>query len=657
MATTNKRNKDMNTPTYTSDNIQVLEGLEAVRQRPSMYIGNVGEGGLHHLVYEVVDNSMDEALAGYCDKVVITIYKDNSISVLDNGRGIPTEIHKETGLSAIEVVLTKLHAGGKFNNDSYKTSGGLHGVGISVVNALSKYTKVCVFKGKEQYSQEYEKGLPISRVVKALRNKKEFNEIKTGTYVYFKPDDTIFDTTVYNVETLADRFKELSLLNPKVHITLRDERTGVEKEFYSDNGLIDFFTDYNKSLKSDEKPIIDVIRATTELDEVYIDFTMQYNTTYKKEGHSFVNNIRTIEGGTHVTGFRSALLRVFKYFVGELKMHLNFNSDDIQEGLVYIISLRMKDPQFEGQTKTKLGNSYIKPLVDKVVYDNLLEYFEFHPEQLKLVFNKIKVSAKSREAASKARDLARAKLKVIEVDSVGVLPGKLADCQSNDPSECEIYFVEGESAGGSAKQARDRRFQAILPLRGKVLNVEGMNLRRVLQNEEIKNIITALGTGIGENFNQNKLRYHKIVIMTDADVDGAHIRSLLLTLIFRQMPELIMDGFVYIAQPPLYKVESGKSHWYVKDAQELPDLLRTLKKDKDQVRIQRYKGLGEMAPQQLWETTMDPVNRTMLKVKIEDAIGTDHLFSVLMGDDVEPRRNFIYQHALSDEVKFEALDI
>jgi DNA gyrase subunit B len=674
---------------YNQDSIKVLEGLEAVRQRPSMYIGNIGIGGLHHLVYEVVDNSMDEALAGYCTQIQVKIHPDNSISVLDNGRGIPTGQH-QSGLPALEVVLTKLHAGGKFDNDAYKTSGGLHGVGISVVNALSSRLDVRVFTPKAICKQSFSRGDKTGEMT-TDKLPKNIEGGGTGTWVHFWPDHEIFKETEYNYDTLLARFRELTFLNPGVRIEMEDLRCDppTKEVLLAENGLSDFINWANKG-----QGIHQPIRLTTTKDEVYIDVVIQYNTSYAEKVYSFVNNINTIEGGTHLSGFKAALTKaVNQYATDNLPKNLantKISGEDVREGLTAIVSLRIKNPQFEGQTKTKLGNSDIHGIVSSLVLERLTVFFEENPGEAKKILMKSVEAAKGREAAKKARELSRSKSQ-FNGNDVATLPGKLADCQSNDPRERELYLCEGDSASGSAKQGRDRRFQAILPLKGKILNVERARLSKILQNEEIGNIITALGTGIGEDeFDPTKCKYHKIIIMADADVDGSHIRTLILTFFYRQMPELIMNGYLYIAQPPLFKIGKGSGERYLKNEEEYEawvmergcslvkikvgnsiltgqDLLEHLLSDKnhkcemtkadlrDHVRlqgrsgipVQRYKGLGEMNPEQLWETTMDPKNRTLVRVVLEDAAYTDELFSILMGEEVEPRRDFIYEHALN----------
>jgi len=620
---------------YSAKNIQVLEGLAAVRKRPAMYIGSTDFNGLHHLVYEIVDNAIDESLAGYCDNILVTIKDDNSIEVIDNGRGIPTDIHPGYKISALEVVLTKLHAGGKFDNDSYKVSGGLHGVGVSVVNALSKKLKAEVFRNNKSYNQSYEKGIPVSEVKSGGSTKKK------GTRIHFYPDDEIFDTIEYNFDILAKRLRELAFLNAGVKIILRDERKkGKEHVFHFEGGLISFveyLTDKKSCL------IKNPIYFHSKKDDIDIEVSLQYTDSYSETFFTFANNINTKEGGTHLAGFKSALTRVLNDVLKKGKFDkkiLQLSGDDVREGLVGVISVKLSEPQFEGQTKMKLGNGEVKGIVESLTNENLGLYFEENPQDAKKIIDKCLQSSRARMAAKKARDLTRRK-NALENNT---LPGKLADCSEKKAELSEIYIVEGDSAGGSAKQGRDRQFQAILPLKGKILNVEKSRLDKILSNEEIKTIITALGTGIGSSvFNIEKLRYHKIIIMTDADVDGAHIRTLILTFFFRYMHELIEKGYVYIAQPPLYNIKHGKNSTYVYDEDEKNKLLETIKDTK--YSIQRYKGLGEMNPDQLWETTMNPEKRTMLKINIDDDVEAQEIFSVLMGDVVEPRRKFIEDNA------------
>ena len=620
---------------YGANQIQILEGLEAVRKRPGMYIGSTSARGLHHLVYEVVDNSIDEALAGYCTHVEVTIHKDNSITVTDNGRGIPVDMH-ESGKPAVEVVLTVLHAGGKFGGSGYKVSGGLHGVGVSVVNALSTSMDVKVKRDGKVYEISFAKGVtkePLHVVGETA---------ETGTYVHFLPDAEIFDETVYDYDTLRHRLRELSFLNRGITITLTDERgEEVRKEvFYFEGGISSFVEHLNRN-----KEVInpEPVYFNGTKDTTVVEIALQYNTSYSENIYSFVNNINTEEGGTHLAGFKSALTRAANDFArrqGIIKNNDdNLQGEDIREGLTCVISIKLREPQFEGQTKTKLGNSEVRGIVDSIVTEGLSEYFEENPAISKKIIEKSIMASRAREAARKARELTRRK-NALEVSS---LPGKLADCSVKDPEQAEIYLVEGDSAGGSAKQGRDRRFQAILPLRGKILNVEKARLDKVLNNEEIRTMITAFGSGIGEEFDITKRRYGKIIIMTDADVDGAHIRTLLLTFFYRYMKPLIENGHVYIAQPPLYQIRKGRSHWYTYSDEELADKLDEI--GRDGITVQRYKGLGEMNPEQLWETTMDPEKRTVLQVNLREAEEADAIFTVLMGDKVEPRRRFIEEHA------------
>ncbi|WP_302166211.1 DNA topoisomerase (ATP-hydrolyzing) subunit B [Mitsuokella multacida] len=620
---------------YGAEQIQILEGLEAVRMRPGMYIGSTSERGLHHLVYEVVDNSIDEALAGYCDHIDVTIHKDNSITVVDNGRGIPVDMH-ESGKPAVEVVLTVLHAGGKFGGDGYKVSGGLHGVGVSVVNALSTSMEVQVKRDGKIYEIAFERGVttkPLTVVGTTT---------ETGTRVHFVPDPEIFSVTTYSYETLRHRLRELSFLNHGITIGLHDERVEPvrSEQFHFDGGISSFVEHLNR-----KKEVLnpEPIYFNGVKDDTVVEIAMQYNDSYQENIYSFVNNINTEEGGMHLAGFKLALTRAANDFArkqGILKdKDSNLSGDDVREGLTCVISLKIREPQFEGQTKTKLGNSEVRGIVDSIVTEGLSEYFDENPAITKRIIDKAIMAARAREAARKARELTRRK-NALEVSS---LPGKLADCSVKDPEQAEIYLVEGDSAGGSAKQGRDRRFQAILPLRGKILNVEKARLDKIFANAEIRTMITAFGTGISEDFDLSKRRYGKIIIMTDADVDGAHIRTLLLTFLYRYMKPLIEHGHVYIAQPPLYQIRKGKKHWYTYSDDELSKKLDEV--GRDGVTVQRYKGLGEMNPEQLWETTMDPEGRTMLRVEMEDAEEADELFTILMGDKVEPRRQFIEENA------------
>lgn len=620
---------------YGANQIQILEGLEAVRKRPGMYIGSTSARGLHHLVYEVVDNSIDEALAGYCTHIEVTIHKDNSITVTDNGRGIPVDMH-ESGKPAVEVVLTVLHAGGKFGGSGYKVSGGLHGVGVSVVNALSTNMEVKVKRDGKIHEITFEKGV-TKEPLKVVGQTDE-----TGTLVHFVPDAEIFDETVYDYDTLRHRLRELSFLNRGITIILTDERPEEVRQetFYFEGGISSFVEHLNRN-----KEVInpEPVYFNGTKDTTVVEIALQYNTSYSENIYSFVNNINTEEGGTHLAGFKSALTRAANDFArrqGIIKNNEdNLVGEDIREGLTCVISIKLREPQFEGQTKTKLGNSEVRGIVDSIVSEGLSEYFEENPVISKKIIEKSIMASRAREAARKARELTRRK-NALEVSS---LPGKLADCSVKDPEQAEIYLVEGDSAGGSAKQGRDRRFQAILPLRGKILNVEKARLDKILNNEEIRTMITAFGSGIGSEFDITKRRYGKIIIMTDADVDGAHIRTLLLTFLYRYMRPLIENGHVYIAQPPLYQIRKGRSHWYTYSDEELAQKLDEI--GRDGITVQRYKGLGEMNPEQLWETTMDPEKRTVLQVHLREAEEADSIFTILMGDKVEPRRRFIEEHA------------
>ena len=621
---------------YDANQIQVLEGLEAVRIRPGMYIGSTSERGLHHLVYEVVDNSIDAALAGYCNHVEVTIHRDNSITVVDNGRGIPVDMH-ESGKPAVEVVLTVLHAGGKFGDGGYKVSGGLHGVGVSVVNALSTSMEVEVMRDGSRYEIEFSRG----EVTKPLT--KIGDAEQTGTKVHFLPDADIFTETVYKYEILRHRLRELAFLNPSITIVLTDERGEEPKsETFHFDGGIKSFVEHLGSKKEKINP--DVIYFNGTKDDIIVEIALQYNESYQETIYSFVNNINTEEGGTHMAGLKLALTRSANDYARKLNVlkekDENLTGEDIREGLVCVISLKVPDPQFEGQTKTKLGNSEARGIVDSIVTEGLNEYFEENPVVTKRILEKSVLAARARVAARKARELTRRK-NALELN-LG-LPGKLADCSVKDPEQAEIYLVEGDSAGGSAKQGRDRRFQAILPLRGKILNVEKARLDKIFANAEIRTMITAFGSGISEDFDLAKSRYGKIIIMTDADVDGAHIRTLLLTFFYRYMRPLIEHGRVYIAQPPLYQIRKGQKHWYTFSDEELAEKLNEI--GRDNINVQRYKGLGEMNPEQLWETTMDPETRTMLRVDLQDAEEADELFTILMGEKVEPRRQFIEENA------------
>ena len=622
---------------YSADQIQVLEGLDPVRKRPGMYIGSTSLRGLHQIVYEVVDNSIDEALAGFCDTIEVTINKDNSIKVVDNGRGIPADIHPQTGKSTIETVLTVLHAGGKFGGGGYKVSGGLHGVGVSVVNALSEYLEIMVKRDGNLYYQKYERGNPIKDVEVIDKSH------DTGTTIIFKPDKEIFDEVVYKYEILEHRLRELAFLNKGIKITLKDEREEEIKEntFHYDGGINEFVKYLNKKREVLHKKII---YFETEREGTIVEVAMQYTDSYTENIFTFANNINTQEGGTHLSGFRSALTRIVNEYArknGILKeKDENLQGEDIREGLTAIISIKLFEPQFEGQTKTKLGNSEIRGITESLVGENLEIFLEENPNEAKIIVEKGLKAQRAREAAKRARELTRRK-GVLESSA---LPGKLADCSERDPALSEIYLVEGDSAGGSAKQGRDRATQAILPLKGKILNVEKARLDRILNYDEIRAMITAFGTGIGNEFDIEKLRYHKVVIMTDADVDGAHIRTLLLTFFFRYMKPLIEFGHVYVAQPPLYRIKRGRTEDYAYSDEELDEKLNEIGRNV-KVDIQRYKGLGEMNPEQLWETTMDPEHRTLLQVEIEDAALADEIFITLMGDKVEPRREFIEENA------------
>ena len=632
---------------YNADQIQILEGLEAVRKRPGMYIGSTSSRGLHHLVYEIVDNAVDEALAGYCDTIDVQINADNSITVIDDGRGIPVDIQKKAGLPAVEVVFTILHAGGKFGGGGYKVSGGLHGVGASVVNALSEWLEVEVYHGGKVYRQRYERG----KTMYPLKIVGDCPTDKHGTKVTFLPDKTIFEETVYDYDTLKIRLRETAFLTKNLKIILRDDREDKkEKVFHYEGGIKEFVSYLNRS----NVPLYDnVIYCEGKKDNVLVEVAMQHNDSYTENIYSFVNNINTPEGGTHLTGFRNALTKTFNDYGRKNKLLKDnepaLTGEDIREGLTAIISVKIEEPQFEGQTKQKLGNSEARGAVDSVVSEQLTYFLEQNPSVAKTIIEKSVLAQRARAAARKARDLTRRKT---VLDGLS-LPGKLADCSSKHPEECEIYIVEGDSAGGSAKDARNKSTQAILPLRGKILNVEKARLDRIYGNAEIKSMITAFGTGIHEDFDISKLRYHKIIIMTDADVDGAHISTLLLTFIYRFMPELIKQGYVYLAQPPLYKIEKNKRVWYAYSDEELNNILKEIGRDQNN-KIQRYKGLGEMDAEQLWETTMDPEHRILLRVTMNEEMTSeiDLTFTTLMGDQVEPRREFIEQNA-----KYGTLDI
>ncbi len=653
---TEEEKRDSANQNYNADNIQVLEGLEAVRKRPSMYIGDTSKRGLHHLVYEVIDNSIDEALAGYCDTIEVFIHKDNSISVTDNGRGIPTGLHEKENKSALEVVMTVLHAGGKFDKGSYKVSGGLHGVGVSCVNALSANLKATIYRENKIFYQEYKIGVPQDSV-------KVIGETdKNGTTIWFKPDYTIFTETVYEYEILSTRLRELAFLNKGIRLGITDERAELEDgsfqstSFYSEKGLVDFITYLDETR---EKLMPDPINIEGEKNGVPVEIAMQYNTSFSENLHSYVNNINTHEGGTHLSGFRRGLTRTLKSYADKsgmlAKLKFDISGDDFREGLTAVISVKVQEPQFEGQTKTKLGNSEVMGSVDQMVSESLSNYLEEHPKEARIIVNKVILAATARHAARKARELVQRK----NVLTGSGLPGKLSDCSEKDPEKCEIYLVEGDSAGGTAKQGRDRAFQAILPLRGKILNVEKAMPHKIFENEEIKNMFTALGITIGteedsKELNLTKLRYHKVIIMTDADVDGSHIATLLLTFFFRYMHELIERGYVYIATPPLYLIKKGKEQSYCWSDDERDLFIKKISPNgKDTgIHIQRYKGLGEMNAEQLWSTTMDPDFRTLRQVTIDNGAEADRVFSMLMGDEVPPRREFIENNA-----KYARIDI
>ena len=618
---------------YGAEEIQVLEGLEAVRRRPGMYIGSTSARGLHHLVYEVIDNSIDEAMAGYCDQIEVTVHPDNSVTVVDNGRGIPVEIQPQKGIPAVQVVLTILHAGGKFGGGGYKVSGGLHGVGVSVVNALSEWLVVEVRREGFVYQQRYERGAAVTELQKIGKTK------TTGTKITFKPDYEIFEELEFSQETLTHRVREQSFLTRGVKIIYHDERTDIHKEYLHSGGIKDFVQHINRNKTALHEPIY----FEDVKDEIMVEIALQYTDSYVENLFSYVNNIHTMDGGTHETGFKTSMTRVINDYGRKYNILKNGISglmgEDIREGLTAIISIKVQEPQFEGQTKTKLGNSEVRGVVDTVVSEKLSTFLEENPSIGRRILDKSVTASRAREAARKARELTRRK-NVLETST---LPGKLADCSERDPSLSELFLVEGDSAGGSAKQGRDRRTQAILPLRGKILNVEKARMDRILGNEEIRTLITALGTGIGEEFNITKARYHKVIIMTDADVDGAHIRTLLLTFFYRHMKQLVEKGYVYIAQPPLFRVRKNKQDNYVFTDRELDQLLKDI--GRDGISLQRYKGLGEMDPEQLWDTTMNLDTRTILQVQLDDALEADQTFSMLMGDKVEPRREFIQENA------------
>ena len=616
---------------YSAEQIEVLSDLEAVRKRPGMYIGGVGVRGLHHLLWEIIDNSIDEALAGYCNRIVVTLHKDGSASVEDNGRGIPVEVHSEFKKSALEIVMTKLHAGAKFSKKVYKVSGGLHGVGLSVVNALSEWLEVWVKRNGKVYYQRYERGKPVTEV-KVVGEAKD-----TGTKIRFKPDPEIFEVTEFSYDIVAQRLRELAFLNKGVKLILIDERTGKKEEFYSEDGIKGFVAFLNKN-----KPVLhDIIYYSGEKNGIIVEVALQFTDTEFETLFAFANNIHTVEGGTHVSGFRAGLTRAInEYGKKHIRKFTPISGVDVKEGLTAVISVKVPEPQFEGQTKTKLSNSDVKTVVESITYSNILKWLEEHPSEASKIIEKCLLAMKAREAAKRAKELVKKRS-----DVSLALPGKLADCSSKNPDERELFIVEGESAGGSAKQARDRRFQAVLPIRGKIINVEKAGFIRALKNEEIKAIASAIGAGIGKDFDISKVRYKKIIIMTDADVDGAHIRTLLLTFFYRYMRPLIEHGYLYIAQPPLYRVKKGDKVYYVYSEKELKKLLEKL----GNCEVQRFKGLGEMNPEQLWETTMNPKTRVLIQVTIEDALRAEQLFNILMGEDVKARKEFIIKH--SKEVK------
>jgi DNA gyrase subunit B len=621
--------------TYGADTIQVLDDLEAVRKRPSMYIGSVGIRGLHHLIYEVVDNSVDEALAGYCSIISVTLNHDGSVTVEDDGRGIPVDVHETYGQPAVEVVLTKLHAGGKFDKKIYKVSGGLHGVGLSVVNALSEFLEVRIYRDGKEYFQRYENGNPVTELIEVGKTSKR------GTVIRFKPASEIFESIEFKFDIVAQRLKELAYLNRGLKIQLVDERINKRQIFYYRGGI----KSYVESLNRNKTPLHEIIYMDGEKNGIQVEIAMQYTEFYAENIFSFANNINTREGGTHLSGFKAALTRTLNEYLKKhySKKNLSLAGQDTREGLTAIISVRLPDPQFEGQTKTKLGNSEIKGIVENIVNSQLMEYLELHPNTAKIIIERCLTNARAREAAKRAKELVRRKG---DLDST--LPGKLADCSTRDRKRSELFIVEGDSAGGSAKQGRDREFQAILPLKGKILNVEKSRLAKILKNDEVRAIVSAIGAGIGDDFDISKLRYGKIIIMTDADVDGSHIRALLLTLFYRYMRPLIELGYLYIAQPPLYRVTKRKKEYYIYSDRELKKVLEEIGEDGSS--IQRYKGLGEMNPDQLWKTTMDPQNRMLYQVSLEDAIEAEEIFSTLMGSEVEPRKRFIQDHA--EEVRY-----
>jgi DNA gyrase subunit B len=632
---TNNKSNNNGAESYSAEDIRILDGLEAVRKRPGMYIGSTDQHGLHHLVYEIVYNAIDEAMAGYCNLTEVIIHRDNSVTVKDNGRGIPVDTHPSTKTSALEAVMTKLHAGAKFGGHTYMVSSGLHGVGASVVNALSTWLRAEVKRQGKIWCQEYRRGTPTGKL-QAIGDTEE-----TGTTTTFMADPEIFGEVSYDFDTLCERLRELAFLNKNLEISFKDERADKEATFYFEGGVASLVSRFNKDRQVLHPPIY----ISGSVNSTFVEAAMQYNDGFSESSLSFANCVNTIDGGSHLTGFRTALTRVLNDYARKNKLvrdtDPNLIGDDVRDGLTSVVSVKLAEPQFEGQTKAKLGNPEVKSHVESVVADNLSVYLEQHPDEAKSIIDKCLVAAKAREAARKARDLIFKKSGF----DVSTLPGKLAGCSENDPSQCELFLVEGDSAGGSAKQGRDRRFQAILPLRGKILNVEKAPKDKILGHEEIRAIITALGTGYGEQLDFSKLRYHQVVIMTDADVDGSHIRTLLLTFFYRNMVELITTGHLLIAQPPLYRIQAGKQQFWVYSDKEKDTKLSELKSGKYD--IQRYKGLGEMSPEQLWETTMNPATRTMLKVEIEDAIAADHIFHMLMGAEVPPRKSFIQAHARS----------
>jgi DNA gyrase subunit B len=626
---------------YSAESIQVLKGLEPVRKRPGMYIGSTGPDGLHHLVYEVVDNSIDEALAGHCSTIRVSLEKGNVVKVEDDGRGIPVAVHAGENVSALELVMTRLHAGGKFDKKSYKVSGGLHGVGVSVVNALSEWCEVQVHVDDTVHEQKYKRGLPQGPVQQVGSTEKQ------GTVVRFLPDSEIFETTTFNFDTLSNRLRELAFLNKGILITIEDLRIPTPKrhEFKFDGGVKEFVTYLNKNKTTINK---EPIYFEGERENVLVEVALEYNDGYSEAMFSFVNNINTREGGTHLVGFKSALTRTLNDFLKKnpkyaKKLDENLSGDDVREGLTAVVSVKVPEPQFEGQTKAKLGNSEVKGIVESIVNEELTSYFDVYPKEIAAILDKTVMAAKAREAARRARDLTRRKS---FLESSG-LPGKLADCSEKDPRKCEVYIVEGDSAGGSAKQGRDRTFQAILPLWGKMLNVEKTRVDKVLSNDKLSPIISALGAGIGSEFDVSKLRYHRVIIMADADVDGSHIRTLLLTFFFRYMREMIEAGYVYIAMPPLYKISYGKEVHYAFNDIERAKIVNQMKAENEKISVQRYKGLGEMNPDQLWETTMNPEHRRIIQVQLEDAVEAEEVFTTLMGDQVAPRREFIEANALA----------